>query len=394
MFLYFFFQGYYPDVRLGLKRILSESGTTTHSGVSDLIRSFGIINIVTIPTDATISLGSGVYTSNEKRMSDYGSYHMNIARSGYLPNQIDFVIDREKPYLIEKISLLPTPKYQKTINITDVYELNDDTYIIKTASGLIWSGSTASGRINQSWSIEHIGGSYFRSNTGVLAWERDNFQKASLDITNFVETCPHIVWRDIGLSCPETKSILTTAGKYITGILDIRWDLISRSGSITEISDGNLGLSWKNTEHRELDSMNLVGDILYYTISGSLIPMNKGELTITTPLDQIILSQSQGDDILILGTKWDKKYIIIRHTGDPIDRDRIIELPIDIDITHIRFHTLLGNLILENPKSILFIYRGSTELRWLIDGEILGYSSVGAYYMKDNLIWWAGWTIR
>lgn len=150
MFLYFFFQGYYPDVRLGLKRILSESGTTTHSGVSDLIRSFGIINIVTIPTDATITLGSGTYTSNEKRMSDYGSYHMDIARSGYLPNQIDFVIDREKPYLIEKISLLPTPKYQKMPHITDIYEVDDDTYIIKTASGLIWSGSTASGRINQS----------------------------------------------------------------------------------------------------------------------------------------------------------------------------------------------------------------------------------------------------
>jgi hypothetical protein len=150
MFLYFFFQGYYPDVRLGLKRILSESGTTTHSGVSDLIRSFGIINIAIIPTDATITLGSGAYSTNEKRMSDYGSYHMDIARSGYLPNQIDFVIDRDKPYLIEKIYLLPTPKYQKIPDIKDVYQVNNDTYIIKSASGLIWSGSTASGRLSYS----------------------------------------------------------------------------------------------------------------------------------------------------------------------------------------------------------------------------------------------------
>jgi hypothetical protein len=150
MFLYFFFQGYYPDVRLGLKRILSESGTTTHSGVSDLIRSFGIINIAIIPTDATITLGSGAYSTNEKRMSDYGSYHMDIARSGYLPNQIDFVIDRDKPYLIEKIYLLPTPKYQKIPDIKDIYQVNDDTYIIKSASGLIWSGSTMNGRVNYS----------------------------------------------------------------------------------------------------------------------------------------------------------------------------------------------------------------------------------------------------
>jgi hypothetical protein len=134
IFLYFFFQGYYPDVRLGLKRILSESGTTTHSGVSDLIRSFGIINIVTIPADATITLGSGAYTSNEKQMSDYGLYHMNIEKSDYLTNRITFMIDRNKPYLIEKISLLPTPKYQKLPNIIDTYQIEDDMYIIKTAS--------------------------------------------------------------------------------------------------------------------------------------------------------------------------------------------------------------------------------------------------------------------
>jgi hypothetical protein len=53
----------------------------------------------------------------------------------------------------------------------------------------------------------------------------------------------------------------------------------------------------------ELDSVNLLGSILYHTVSGSLMPMNEEKLSITTPLDQIILSQSQGDDILILGTK-------------------------------------------------------------------------------------------
>lgn len=58
--------------------------------------------------------------------------------------------------------------------------------------------------------------------TGVLSWDRDSLQQVSLDITNFVETCPHIEWRDVGFSCPETKSILTVGGKYMTGILDTR----------------------------------------------------------------------------------------------------------------------------------------------------------------------------
>jgi hypothetical protein len=78
-FLYFFFQGYYPDVRLGLKRIFLENHTGTASGsFEDLIRSFGLINVKTLPTTATITIGSGTYGNNEKRMTSYGDYTMQI----------------------------------------------------------------------------------------------------------------------------------------------------------------------------------------------------------------------------------------------------------------------------------------------------------------------------
>lgn len=80
LFLYFFFQGYYPDVRVGLRHIFSESGSENNSGSSDLIRSFGIINVRTTPTDATMLLSSGAYGNNEKRMSDYGDYDMSIEK--------------------------------------------------------------------------------------------------------------------------------------------------------------------------------------------------------------------------------------------------------------------------------------------------------------------------
>lgn len=79
LFLYFFFQGYYPDVRVGLQKIFSESGSENHSN-SDLIRSFGIINVRTLPLDANITLGENSYGNNEKRMSDYGDYMMHIEK--------------------------------------------------------------------------------------------------------------------------------------------------------------------------------------------------------------------------------------------------------------------------------------------------------------------------
>jgi hypothetical protein len=77
-FLYYFFQGYYPDISLGMRRIFSESGSESASGSSDLIRSFGIINVRATPENATIHLGSGNYNNNDKKMSDYGDYLMEI----------------------------------------------------------------------------------------------------------------------------------------------------------------------------------------------------------------------------------------------------------------------------------------------------------------------------
>jgi hypothetical protein len=191
---------------------MSESGSTTHSGVSDLIRSFGIINIVTVPTDTTITLGSGTYNTDDKRMSDYGQYHMEMIRDGYISNRLDFVIDREKPYLIEKVSLIPLPTYQKMKDIQDIYhtnEVDDDTYILKTASGLIWSGSTMRGRMSYSGSLDHIGSVYFQTNTGVVWWSNHTLLRSSDPIQDYIKTCPDTEWRLGIFYCPAVGSILT-----------------------------------------------------------------------------------------------------------------------------------------------------------------------------------------
>ncbi len=208
-FLYFFFQGYYPDVRLGMRRIFSESGTLGNSGSSDLIRSFGIINVRAIPTDSTITLDSGSYSNNDKRISDYGKYSMQIENSGYLPNTMQFILDREKPFFIEKVSLIPRPIYQKLKSVTEVYQITEDEYIFKTASGLVWSGSTASGKVNYKESLQYIGGRYFKSATGVLIWGVEKFEKTNASIANFVQTCKKAQVIYGLLYCSRSQSILT-----------------------------------------------------------------------------------------------------------------------------------------------------------------------------------------
>ena len=103
-----------------------------------------------------------------------------------------------------------------------------------------------------------------------------------------MNTCPSIEWKYGVFSCPQTRSILTESGKYMTGILDIRDHLIARSGSVTEVSDGTLGKSWNQTGSIDLTRVALLDGILYSHNSSTLTPQDpKGE-KISLPLDQII----------------------------------------------------------------------------------------------------------
>ena len=303
LFLYYFFQGYYPDVRLGMQRIFSESGSESSSGSSDIIKSFGIINVKTTPIDATILLGSGAYGNNEKKMSDYGNYMMQISHPGYLTNTMEFRLDREKPFFIEKVSLLPRPTYRELPRIREIYQVNSDEYITRTASGLVWSGSTASEKIVYSGSLTSIGGRYFQSNTDVLKWGTGKFEKVTADISNFITTCPHVEWKYDIFSCPQTRSLLTETGRYMTGVLDIRDHLIARSGSITGISDGDIGKSWSQTGGVDLTKVAIINGVFYTNSSGTLTPRNQIEEKIFTTLDTITHISSLGDDIISVGDK-------------------------------------------------------------------------------------------
>jgi hypothetical protein len=142
-------------------------------------------------------------------MSDYGDYRMHITGSGYLANTMEFKIDREKPFFIEKVSLLPSPQYRIIPTAKKLYQITDDTYIIQAASGLMWSGSTMSGRVNHSGSLDHIGGKYFKTNTTILRWEIDKFMLADEYITNYIRTCPQVAWVYELFYCPQVQSILT-----------------------------------------------------------------------------------------------------------------------------------------------------------------------------------------
>lgn len=391
LFLYFFFQGYYPDVRVGLQKIFSESGSENHSN-SDLIRSFGIINVRTLPLDANITLGENSYGNNEKRMSDYGDYMMHIEKPWYLPNNIEFKIDREKPFFIEKISLLPLPRYKKLDGMISYFHIGNSESLIQTATWLIWSGTLSHTGITFTGTLTHIGGKYFETSTGVLTWNGTRFVKSNSDIANFIETCENIEWKYGLFYCAKSKSLLTETGKYMTGILNLDNHLIIQSGALIEIKKWSPWKVFNQTGGIKAGNLFVNKDIFLIGNTGNLISPSNHNKNISTILDSVSHISTIEETTIIVGKKDNKTELIIRHIGDPIDRERIITLPSNLSYSDIEFAALDGNLIFKSPKWILFIYRGSHHYQWIVEWDIISFTESWAVYKKDNVFWYADWS--
>lgn len=122
---------------------------------------------------------------------------------------LPFEIDREKPFLIEKLSLLPTPRYTLLDTASGHLALGKNSYLIQTSNRYIYSGASLRSPINYTGSLTSIGDGYLMSNTGILIWGKNKLERVSTDIDNFVNTCPRIRYDDGTFVCPATESILT-----------------------------------------------------------------------------------------------------------------------------------------------------------------------------------------
>lgn len=62
---------------------------------------------------------------------------------------------------------------------------------------------------------------------------------------------------------------------------------------------------------------------------------------------------------------------------------RYLDFP-DITLSEVRIENYDGNLFIKTKTALLFLYNDSTEIEWLIDGDILAFSPVAALYSKDG----------
>lgn len=391
--LYFFFQWKYLNV-LGWWQHISvsyyESWSTLSWSQPSIIRSFGIINIRTIPRHATINSWSGKIGQNTRQTVDYGSYSISIDADGYLPyKQTFFSIDNNKPYFIENISLLPTPIYQSHSGNT-AYTVNDDV-LIGTKSGLymsIWWVLT--GKVLLSNQAKYLGDNYFYHHKKLFRWDDGIFVLGNKKIANFIDTCSDVSWKSWFFYCQDTHSIITKNGLYFTGITQVQDGMFLHKNILTTIDgswlkDYNLTGSGYN-----LKKLTILDDEVLTLSWGQLLDTNK-EKIINMPLDTLYHRNVFGDDRVFIGKKDGIPYLISSNQKDPPDQIRIVPLPIALDHHTITTLNISGNLMIRSSWAILFLYRGRSQVDWIVDGKILGHFPTGAIYKNNDALWSVRW---
>lgn len=129
LFLYYFFQGYYPSFDISLQQILSGSGMRNIER-DELVRSFGIVNIRVEPRDARIQINREDIGYDEKKMVRYDTYSLSIGKPGYVQDRLSFIIDKNTPYYIDTVRLLPKAEYNQVYTGTlTLIKMNDENWI-------------------------------------------------------------------------------------------------------------------------------------------------------------------------------------------------------------------------------------------------------------------------
>lgn len=60
-----------------------------------------------------------------------------------------------------------------------------------------------------------------------------------------------------------------------------------------------------------------------------------------------------------------------------------LEIPENIELNEIRIYEKMGNFFLKTTNSLLFFYRNSNKLEWLINGKILAIGKDFALYETE-----------
>lgn len=228
--LFMFFQGYYFSVSVGFEQLLQKHGPTEQKQpLSQILKSFGIINLKVNPNPQTLTLNGEPYTNGDNKFVDYGDYELRVEEPGYIPLMLEIGLSRNHSFYlntirlfknpIEKTFVRPTVKIEKLGSGFLSYDSSGSVYQHASSIGtgtlldsiLLITGSGTSTVMNTGSGISPLGEGFFLYKNRVHTLNVDGVLVAD-DAFKSIIPCPdaRMIYRE--MYCPGTKKFLT--GKY------------------------------------------------------------------------------------------------------------------------------------------------------------------------------------
>lgn len=383
VFLYFFFQGYYPNY----ERFLDRSDTSKQA----FLKPFGIIDIHVFPSPDSIWINNEYYNNNSKTIFDLGEYMLSIQKKGYLPITFPLDITKKSPFYTNVVNLFMLPEYSTLPIAFESLSPYNDFFLLRTAGtgsyALVDSDFQVLHRIQTDYRF--IGGLYFRDTGNIYSYSPDTekFLNVIDRETGLPLQCKNISYYGEKLFCHDTMRFVGSKTSDIREkILAINDKVVVTSKYLYNQDSANT--SWKYFEY-QTGSLSLpetvvhIKKIPYLFEKGILSPIDK-----TSTLS--LRKQDWGMDILSQAVQFDSETIILgeksgRGRFQIIDTEKQFSGVFDFDHTaDVKVYKLSGAYIFTTPRAAYIYYKGAKEIVKILDNvDIIQMVDSKIFFNKD-----------
>lgn len=386
VFLYFFFQGYYPNY----ERFLDRTDTSKQA----FLKPFGIIDIHVFPSPDSIRINNESYNNNSKTIFDLGAYAITIEKKGYLSVAFPIDITKKAPFYTNVVNLFALPEYSTLPFVFKNLSLYNNSFLLHTTNtGSFLLVDTDFQVLQEIQTVyAHIGGLYFTDGNNILSYSLDTekFLPVIARETGLPLQCTHISYYGDKLFCHDTMRFVGPKTS------DIREKILAINDTIVVTpkyiyNQDSTNTSWKYFEYQTgalqlPDSLVHINKIPYFFEKGILSPVDKTD-SIKTPLKK----PDWGMDILSQVREFDNEAMLLGEK-DGKGRFRIIDMEKEysgvFDFEHtqdVQVYKISGTYVFTTPKAAYIYYKGAKEIIKILDGvDIIRMVDAKIFFNKEG----------
>lgn len=197
------------------------------------------------------------------------------------------------------------------------------------------------------------------------------------------------------LTCPENHTLLTSAGKVLTGVVSQGNNFIQFAEMVVvgDIQNGNTktfsltGFSLPPKYFFEIDRE-------WYTQSGarifSLDANHPVPPPFVLPFQSIEFYQAIHQNHIFIGEFAPFGKVLALVSPGSQYKIRYFDFP-EIPLEEVRVYEHNRNFFVKTRNALLFFYREGNSIEWLINGKILAFGETFALYESNGETWIADW---